>query len=107
MEGPIISQSPSETHDCECGWPNYGRERNPLSSINPTVPIALKRDFKQLCAGLGACKCFHCHTDIRGHDHSEKRKACRNQELMVLKLTVTRNFKLLIDIFLTSFLESY
>lgn len=51
-----LPESPCEAHDCECGWPNYGRERglacrNPLSSINPTVPAVLKEaGCKQLCA---------------------------------------------------------
>lgn len=24
---PNNTESLSEVHDCECGWPNYGRER--------------------------------------------------------------------------------
>lgn len=53
---PNNTESLSEVHDCECGWPNYGRERrlacrNPLSSINPTVPAVLKEAVSSFVQG--------------------------------------------------------
>lgn len=51
-----FTESQCEAHDCECGWPNYGRERglasrNPLSSINPTVPAVLKQAVSSFVDG--------------------------------------------------------
>lgn len=80
-----FTDSSWEKHDWECGWPNYGKERrlacrNPLSSINPTVPAVLKEAISSFApeeAPLSVCS----HVD---HHRWENRKSCRKDQACVI-----------------------